>query len=342
MATLLAELDRATWGAVGYSIPESGDLSRRLLAWIRERLDDPAIGYALPPRRLAGGTDTHTYRFGLTNAPGGLGGPLVLRLYSRAHDVGRAVRESRIQKALARTPLPVPDVYLTCTDAAVLNGAFFIMQFLPGELMSRAAAEAIPVLLATTQLTLHGIDPAPIVEILRAQGEMVLPQPADEDLAAITAYALKYPTLGPIVGWMSENLPPPPVRLSLCHGDFHPLNIAVQDGEVTGVFDWANFMVGDPAADVAATMTLGIPARRLFSLDSCDRIWQEYLESYRSESPIDPDTLDYYRVRRCLIALLSGAGGRAMWKHAAIARDVIADLRARTGVALTAPPWESR
>ena len=107
------------------------------------------------------------------------------------------------------------------------------------------------------------------------------------------------------------------------------------------MFDWPSFMVADPIADVACTMTLGIPARHLFSLSPNHQPWDRYLESYRREAPVDPIVLDYYRIRRCLMALLAGASGRVMWRHPAIARDVIADLRELTGVALAAPPWEA-
>ena len=338
--TFLAQLDCATWGAARYPIPALDEVSRDLLSWLRDRLDDRGVGYAVPPRRLPGGSDTYTYRFRLNRAPGGLGEALVLRLYPRAHGTARTVRESRIQRALARTAFPVPNVHLTCTDQAVLGGAFFIMQFLPGELMSHAPIETIPAMLCRIHLALHRLDPTPVVESLREQGEIFSPHRAEEELAAISAYARKYPTLKPIMDWMSDHLPPPPPRLSICHGDFHPLNIVVQDGEVTGVIDWPEFMVGDPITDVATTMTLGIPARHLFSLSSRHRIWDRYLASYRREAPVDSRVLDYYRARRCLIALLAGAGGRVLWRHPAIARDLIDDLRARTGIALAAPPWE--
>ena len=235
----------------------------------------------------------------------------------------------------------MPDVRLTCTEPSVLGGAFFIIQFLPGEPMWRAPVETIPAILSKAHLALHGMDPAPVVESLREQGEAVAAHRPEEDVAAIAAYARKYPTLEPIIGWMSERLPPPPPRPSICHGDFHPLNISVEAGDVTGVFDWPDFMLGDPVADVASTMTLGIPARHLFRVNPRHRLWERYLESYRRKAPVDPDVLDYYRARRCLIALLAGAGGRLMWRHPVIARDVIADLRKRTGIALAAPPWEA-
>ena len=43
---------------------------------------------------------------------------------------------------------------------------------------------------------------------------------------------------------------------SLLHMDYHPLNVMVDSGRVTGVLDWANVRVGDRRADLARTVTL--------------------------------------------------------------------------------------
>ncbi|HOA07043.1 MAG TPA: aminoglycoside phosphotransferase family protein [Spirochaetota bacterium] len=47
---------------------------------------------------------------------------------------------------------------------------------------------------------------------------------------------------------------------SVCHGDFHPDNIIVADGELTAI-DWINVSSGNPFADVARTcLMIGSPA----------------------------------------------------------------------------------
>lgn len=48
----------------------------------------------------------------------------------------------------------------------------------------------------------------------------------------------------------------PAVRASLLHFDYHPLNLLVADGRVTGVIDWANVHAGDRRADLARTVTI--------------------------------------------------------------------------------------
>lgn len=339
-ATFLADLDRAAWDASRYPAASPGELSPVLLSWLRERLGDCGIGYGAPPAKLPGGTDTHTFRFRLTGVPARLAGTLVLRLYHRAHGAARVLREIRIQRALAPTAIPVPDVYFICTDESVLGGPFFIMRFLAGKTLASAAVEAIPAMLAKAHLLVHRTDPAPVAESLRDQGEVVEPYRADKDLEALTDYVRRFPSLAPVTGWLAEHLPDPPARLSICHGDFHPLNIAVRGGKVTGVFDWPGFMLADPAADIASTLVMAIPARHLLLVDPRHRVWERYLERYRGEAPVDDRVLNYYRVRRGLVALLAGARGRRMWRHPAIVRDLIDGLRERTGAALEPlPPW---
>jgi len=42
----------------------------------------------------------------------------------------------------------------------------------------------------------------------------------------------------------------------LLHLDYHPLNVMVNDGQVSGVLDWANARAGDPRADFARTYSI--------------------------------------------------------------------------------------
>ena len=55
------------------------------------------------------------------------------------------------------------------------------------------------------------------------------------------------------MSWLRERRPPEPGPRAICHGDFHPQNILSEGGVVTGVLDWPNALVADPAYDVAST-----------------------------------------------------------------------------------------
>ena len=315
-----------------------------LLAWLRRRLDVPRLGYRSAPRPIPGGTETGagTWRFQLSGASAELRGPLALRVYSFAMGDSRAIRESGILASLAETGYPVPRVHLTCTDSSVLGGAFFVMRFLPGETLARAPAGTIPGLLSRAHVALHRIETAPFIEALRRHQVVLTPQRPSQDLSHLAGHARQFPRLRPLLDWMWDHLPPAPGRLSICHGDFHPLNVVVNNGEIAGVLDWPNVALADAALDVGSTMTLSIPARHLATPPPHPRLWDRYLECYRRESDIDSASLDYYRTRRGLVGLLAGAKfrGRKIWRNPAILRDLLEDLRQRTGVAISTPPWD--
>jgi aminoglycoside phosphotransferase (APT) family kinase protein len=51
----------------------------------------------------------------------------------------RIDREFRIIHALEATDVPVPKAYCLCEDAAVIDSAFYIMEFLDGRIFEDAA-----------------------------------------------------------------------------------------------------------------------------------------------------------------------------------------------------------
>ena len=48
----------------------------------------------------------------------------------------------------------------------------------------------------------------------------------------------------------------PPFREGILHLDYHPLNVLVDAGELTGIIDWANAIIGDVRADFARTYSI--------------------------------------------------------------------------------------
>jgi aminoglycoside phosphotransferase (APT) family kinase protein len=152
-------------------------------------------------------------------------------------------------------------------------------------------------------------------------------------LQSLRERAHAFPWLEEAVGWLIENRPPEPGRLSICHGDFHPLNLLAQEGRITGVLDWGGFMVADPAVDVATTIVLTtISAKHLLSVAEWQAAAELYLDAYRARRALDLTHLGYYRVRRCVIALLDGASGQAVWQHPGIVQDLTAYIRQMTGI----------
>jgi aminoglycoside phosphotransferase (APT) family kinase protein len=231
-------------------------ISDKFIAYLRSELKEPTIGYESPLIRLEGGYETAIYRFSLKCAQEELSKSLALRIYPGYYGTGNAVWESTIQNVLAGEGYPVPNVHFTCTDMTILGGAFIVMDFLPGKLMITAPTETIPELLGITHAALHNIDPQPLIEALGERG-------INEDNLGLSGQykwleeaGNKHSWAHDGVEWLIKNRPPDPEHPVLCHGDFHPLNILIQEGKVTGVLDWPGFHIADAVMDVANTVVL--------------------------------------------------------------------------------------
>jgi hypothetical protein len=62
-----------------------------------------------------------------------------------------------------------------------------------------------------------------------------------------------------------------------------------------------------------------------------------YLAAYRTHRSLDDTNLDYYRVRRCVMALVQGFEGQKVWQHPLIVRDLLAYILDITGIQITVP-----
>lgn len=303
-----------------------GDLGGRLLACLRDRLDEPRLEFSEAPAAITGGFDTRIFAFRLRGAPPAYSGPLILRLLGAHHDPGRALREGITQNTLVELGYPAPRALLASADPAPLGGAFVIMERLAGMPLIEAGLFAISRVLVEMQLRLHALDAEPLLRAL-----------AREDLASTLAGA---PSIGRDsmtlegrlaqfaehvargsrdglaagIAWLVERRPPEPERRVICHGDFHPQNIFVSGDTVTGVIDWPNAIVADPAYDVAATKTiLSLTPLELSAAPAAFR-WlarvarpamvKRYLAGYQRHRPLDPGALAYYEALCCMRQLL--------------------------------------
>ena len=313
-------------------------VSGRFLAYLRGELNEAGINYDVPLTPMLGGYDAFTYHFKLKGVPQDLTRPLVLRLFREYEDPERAVRESAVQNQLAAIGYPAPKVLSACTDKSQLGGVFLIMDFMSGENMLAAEGGDLPVMLGKAHATLHSITPDRLVEALRALDFEEQRFRLSGRMNWLSAKRELLPWLAESVQWLIENRPREPELLSICHGDFHPLNILVQDGKVTAVLDWPGFMIGDPAMDVACTIVLvTIAARSLLPEQDWDRVLGRYLQAYCDERPLDLEHLCYYKMLRCVAAFVDGAKGQEVWRSPSALQNLIEHVYDISGIRVAAP-----
>jgi aminoglycoside phosphotransferase (APT) family kinase protein len=325
-------------------VQDTKALSDKFISYLRAKFGNPAVDFASPLVRLRGGYETSTYRFRLDAAPAELSGPLVLRVYPEFYGTRNAVWESAVQNVLAGEGYPVARPYVVCTDLSVLGGAFFVMDHLPGQLLAFAPPDSVPGLLGRAHAELHNVDPASLIEALDDQGV------AESDYRLASRFdwlrdkADKLAWIRPGVKWLLDNRPTEPEQLAVCHGDFHALNILCAGGRVTGVLDWPGFAIADPVFDIANSLVLiTVSSKHLtasmdgFSSVDWDLMADLYLVAYRTRRSLDDTDLDYYRVRRCMMALHQGVEGQKVWQHPLIVRDLLATILENTGIQITVP-----
>lgn len=81
---------------------------------------------------------------------------------------------------------------------------------------------------------------------------------------------------------LRERLQNPDIRRdALLHLDYHPLNVLVEDGRITGVLDWTNTRAGDPRIDLARTKTIlhldmGRPRRHWLANAALEPLWRAF------------------------------------------------------------------
>ncbi len=324
---------------------KTDQIAGRLIAYLRDELNDSTIEYDSPLIQLQGGFETAIYQFQLKGVQKELNKRLVLRLYPESYGPENAVWESSIQNALAKERYPVAKAYFICTDKSIIGGAFFIMDFLSGKPMMTAPVEAIAGILGQSHAAMHGIDPEPLIKSLSEQGIDKNTCRLSNRFVPLKDRASKLPWIRDGVNWLIKNRPPEPERLAVCHGDFHPLNILIQDGKITGVLDWGGFLIADPALDIANTIVVTtIPSKHLastveqdFSSVDWEMVTELYLDAYRSQRLLDSTHLEYYRIMRSVNALIQGFEGQKVWQHPLIVKDLIEYIHKITEIRITMP-----
>lgn len=280
---------------------------------LARHLDDRGIGTG-PIRweRIGEGQSNVTYRIRRDGAD------VVLRRGPRpplprsTHDM---VREARIQTVLRGQGVAVPQIIDVCEDETVLGVPFYLMDFVPGTVVT----DTLPEILAPAEArqafgeelidrlaSLHDVDVAvPEVAALgRPEGYL------ERQVALFSALWEKntrraLPAVGHLGEWLEANRPETQ-RHSVVHGDYRAGNAMLAPTapvRVTAILDWEMSTLGDPLADLGyflATYTDGRHPRTVMDLTPVtsgpgfpDRA--ELTARYRDRTGLDLTSLPWYQ-----------------------------------------------
>jgi aminoglycoside phosphotransferase (APT) family kinase protein len=269
-------------------MPETDFEPKKLEAWLAHNVERARGEMQL--QRISGGQSNPTYFVSFLERK------LVLRkqpigdLLPSAHAVDR---EFRILRALATTPVPVPNAVIFCDDRNVIGTPFYVMDRLDGRILANYALPEIPAAqkghffnqFAEILAKLHGVD-------WRATGLSDYGKPGNYFARQIARWARQWQAskqeenadVERLIAWLPNNIPEGDAT-TIVHGDFRFGNMMFHPTapEIIGVLDWELSTLGHPLADVAfAAMawelpptvfdglrgldldTLGIPSQREF------------------------------------------------------------------------------
>jgi aminoglycoside phosphotransferase (APT) family kinase protein len=176
-----------------------------------------------------------------------------------AHDV---LREARLLRALATTPVRVPKVLAVCDDPRVIGAPFYVMEQIAGEVITDSVPDAldnpeqrgrVAGELVEALVELHDTDWA-------AAGLEGFGKPTgylERQLRRFTGLwehnrTRELPQVEEVGGWLAANIPDSPPA-TIVHGDYRLGNTmfaAQAPARLISIFDWEMATIGDPLADV--------------------------------------------------------------------------------------------
>ena len=268
--------------------------SANLQPWIDEYV--PNTGKIKAIEQFKGGQSNPTYKI-ITESKN-----LVLRrkppgkLLPSAHAVDR---EYKVITALYETDVPVPKTYGLCEDDDVAGTAFFVMDFLDGDLfwdpmipsMTNTDRTEIYKNKNKTLAKLHSVDYKKIgLEDYGKPGNYVARQVSRWSKQYRASETDNIEAMNNLIDWLPKNIPDDD-ETTIVHGDYRLDNMILKNNEVIGILDWELSTLGHPIADFsyhclswrtqeafwdqAKLKELGIPSER------------EYMEMYCENSGKD-------------------------------------------------------
>ena len=211
------------------------------------------------------------------------------------------LRQVRLLRALAPTPVPVPEVLWEDAGRPPDVPPLFVMSFVAGEsveplfdvvgtdAVDGATMAARMLAAARTMALLHRID----LGSAGLGGEPVVS--ADEEIDR-WCRVLQTVDQELVPGWpdVADGLrssAPVPLAPALVHGDFRLGNLLAEGDRITAVVDWEIWSVGDPRVDLGWFLLNGDPdtyrrrARHAAALPSLAELASAYTEAVGRDAP---------------------------------------------------------
>lgn len=223
------------------------------------RAEIPGFQGPLQAEKFATGQSNPTFKLESSS------GAYVLRrkppgeLLKSAHAVDR---EFRVQKALAGSAVPAPEMLALCEDDAVIGSMFYVMSYAPGRNfndprlpgLSTEERGAIYGEMNRVLAALHDVDVA-------AAGLSDYGRPGNYYARQVSRWSKQYRAsetetiaeMDALIAWLELHTPEDDGAVGLVHGDYRIDNMifATDAPRLVAVLDWELSTLGHPFADLA-------------------------------------------------------------------------------------------
>lgn len=258
---------------------------------------------------------------------------LVLRLLPPTYPQNQSTLTGTLHQYLSKQQYPTPNVHIIGNNTTILGGEFLLMDYVQGKTIFTELNEHSPSQIAEACYKLHQIDPQPLIHQYKVKG---IPQTRYQGLGWREEYIennVKW--LRPALYWVKEHYPRDRSNIRICHGEFHPLNVIVEDGQICAVLDWSTFKIEDPHYDLASLRNLSyIMIPTYLPERDWRRFFDDFLDAYVRVGGLDRDLFDYYVVFLALMMIVSGLRYSNAVAHPRIQEGLRSAIQEFTGITL--------
>ncbi len=178
-------------------------------------------------------------------------------LLPSAHQVDR---EYRVMRALADTPVPVPDMLCLCDEPDVIGTKFYVMEMVEGRVFKETQLPALPAAdrraiyldLARVLAELHNVTPADVgLESFGRPGNYYERQIGRWTKQYLASQTEDIPSMTRLMEWLPDNVPETSSAV-IVHGDYRLGNALLHPTEprIVAILDWELSTLGDALADL--------------------------------------------------------------------------------------------
>jgi aminoglycoside phosphotransferase (APT) family kinase protein len=223
--------------------------------------------------------------------------PILIRCFENPRAEDDASMEAAAQRDLYQAGYPVPELHLLVESDKVIGKPFIVMQFLEGQPLSTLIEnqpETMPAWIdrfASLMLKLHSLRWQALSEFFSS---VLAPLDFAERQVRwwegrAKVYQADYTAEG--FQWLRANLyrTRSTTRTSLVHRDFQLNNVLVSDDKMSGVVDWGELTLADPAVDAGWT-------RMILSTEIGAECGDMFADAYCRRNPDAAETAGFWEV----------------------------------------------